>query len=72
MRTWIPGSTIGTAVIARDCLDQLLQSALVAHLLAFVDGGHIYPVGVRLSHGPLRQLERDAEADGGRRQLVGV
>lgn len=48
MLTWIPGSTIGTAVVARDCLDQLLQTALVAHLLALVDGGHVCPVGVRL------------------------
>lgn len=44
MRTWIPGSTIGTAVVARDSLDQLLQTALVAHLLALVDGGHVCPV----------------------------
>lgn len=48
MRTWILGSTIGTAVVARDSLDQLLQTTLVAHLLALVDGSHVCPVGVRL------------------------
>lgn len=52
MRTWIPGSTIGTAIIARDRLDQVLQAALVAHLLTLVDGGHVCVFGLRL-RGPL-------------------
>jgi hypothetical protein len=48
MRTWIPCSTIGTAIIARDRLDQLLQTALVAHLLALIDGGHVCIFGLKL------------------------
>ena len=56
MRTWIPRSTIGTAVIARNRLYQLLQSALVAHLLALVDGGHVCSSEVWLD-GPLFFLQ---------------
>lgn len=69
MRTWIPGGTIGTAVVARDCLDQLLQTALVAHLLALVDGGHVCPVNGDCLRGPLggilKQLEFGCSKDQG-------
>lgn len=64
MLTWILGSTIGTAVVARDSLDQLLQTALVAHLLALVGGGHVYSLGVNLF---TQAVGRNTGAVGGRR-----
>lgn len=56
MRTWIPCRTIGTAIIARDRLDQLLQTALIADLLALIDVGHVCDFGLRM-RGPLEVLQ---------------
>jgi hypothetical protein len=37
-RTWVARTAVGTHIVARDCLDQVLQRALVARLLALVQG----------------------------------
>lgn len=70
MRTWILGSTIGTAIVARDRLDQLLQTALVAHLLALIDGGHVYIVGLGL-RGPVGVLQVLLAGQRGRLEVFG-
>lgn len=40
-RTWIAGAAVGAPIVSRHSLDELLQSTLVASLLALAEGrGH--------------------------------